>query len=294
MLTTIIASLPFLAQAAYLDPLLQQQKPLFDHKPTNERVVPLTVRPSQSNNTFSTSSQLTVQQQLNSNLQYTFPSTASSPDLTPLNALQHLSSYSSSSSRSIISVNIPLDPSIPGSASFSQPSPKRWPQSISCLSWVTTQDNGFRLGSHIPLLGVGIRKGGMITMDADSMRLNLGSAYTHVPRGVWDVLVLASQPQETGEGDLVVECEEIDRFPDLVFGLDSERVHCHEDEEDEEVDELVVRPEQYVLQTEEGKCVLLVRNAEHCDDGGIVLGWATMRERDLVLDWDEGRVGFGQ
>jgi hypothetical protein len=25
-----------------------------------------------------------------------------------------------------------------------------------------------------------------------------------------------------------------------------------------------------------------------------VLGWATMRGRDLVLDWDEGRVGFGQ
>jgi saccharopepsin len=158
-----------------------------------------------------------------------------------------------------------------------------------------TQDDGFRLGSHIPLLDIGIRKGGMIAMDAESVRLDLGSAYTHVPLGVWDVLVLASQPQETGEGDLFVECEEIDTFPDLVFGLDSERVHCHDDDEEEkEVDELVVRPEQYVMQTEEGMCVLLVRNAEHCDDGRIVLGWAAMRGRDLVLNWDEGRVGFGQ
>jgi saccharopepsin len=163
------------------------------------------------------------------------------------------------------------------------------------MSWVTTQDDGFSLGSHIPILDIGIRKGGMITMDAEMLRLDLGSAYTHVPRGVWDVLFLASQPQEMGEGDLVVECEERDRFPDLVFGLDGERAHCHDDdEEEEEVDELVVRPEQYVMQTEEGNCVLLVRNVEHCDDGGIVLGWATMRGRDLVLDWDEGRVGFGQ
>jgi hypothetical protein len=39
-----IASLPFLAQAAYLDPSLQQQqKPLLDHKTATERVVPLTV-----------------------------------------------------------------------------------------------------------------------------------------------------------------------------------------------------------------------------------------------------------
>jgi saccharopepsin len=135
----------------------------------------------------------------------------------------------------------------------------------------------------------------MITMDADEMRLDLGSAYTHVPREVWDVLIMTTRPEESGDGEMVVECEAKDRFPDLVFGLDGDREDGNGDgKEEEEVDELVVRPEQYALPTKEGKCVLLVRSAELYDDGGIVLGWTAMRGRDVVLDWDEGRVGFGK
>jgi hypothetical protein len=161
------------------------------------------------------------------------------------------------------------------------------------MSWVTTQDHG----SHIPLLNIGIRKDGTITMNAETLRLDIESAYTHVPGEIWDVLIMASRLEESEDRDMVVECEAKDKLPNLVFGLYSDCKDRHEDEETGEkmeVDELVVQLDQYVLPTKEGDCVLLVRNAESCDDGGIVLGWAAMRGRDVVLDSDEERVGFGK
>lgn len=133
----------------------------------------------------------------------------------------------------------------------------------------------------------------MITTEAESARLNLNTPFIHVPKGIWDILVLATKPEESGRHgeELTVGCEEKDIFPDLVFGLDGER-EVREGEEEEEVDELIVTPAQYVLQTEEGRCVLLARSAESSHDGGVVLGWAAVRGRSLVLDWPGRRIGF--
>jgi hypothetical protein len=125
----------------------------------------------------------------------------------------------------------------------------------------------------------------MIVLDADAAVLDLESPYINIPQGVWDVLVLATQPEEKG-GEFFVKCGDGGRFPELVFGLDG-------DEEEEVVQEFVVKPEQYMLQTEEeGRCALLVRKAEEsCHEDGIVLGWSAIRGREFVVDFAGGRIG---
>jgi hypothetical protein len=161
--------------------------------------------------------------------------------------------------------------------------------------------HGVRIGSKIPLLDVGVRKGGIIIMDTEAARMDLGTPYVHLPKGVWDVLALATNPEEDSEENLIVDCEAKGRFPDLVFGLAGERQGDGDEYENgqagelEHVDELIVRPEQYILRTEEGRCVLLVRSLESsCEDGEIVLGWAAIRGRNFVLDWTRERIGFGK
>jgi hypothetical protein len=126
----------------------------------------------------------------------------------------------------------------------------------------------------------------MIVLDAEAAMLDLESPYIRIPQGLWDVLVLATQPEKKG-GEFFVKCGDRERFPELVFGLDAE-------EEEGMVEEFIVKPEQYILQTEdEGRCLLLVRAAEEsCREDGIVLGWSAIRGRNFVLDLAGGRVGF--
>ncbi|KAA8618164.1 hypothetical protein PtrSN002B_006650 [Pyrenophora tritici-repentis] len=271
MLNILLASLPVLAQATYIDPSLLQQRPLLDSKPASARVIPLT---------------------LNKNLHYKFPDTPLLPSRTHLEHLQNPSIiHATGNDHSTITINIPLDASIPGSVTFNNPVSKPWPQSTSHFVWFE-QDEWNTLGDHIPLLDIGARRGGMISTEAESARLDLSRPYIHVPKGLWDVLVLATKPEESGRHgeELMVDCATQSIFPDLVFGLDGEKEMREKDEE--VVDELIVTPAQYVLQTEEGRCVLLVRSAEFSYDQGVVLGWAAMRGRGVVLDWPGRKIGF--
>jgi hypothetical protein len=111
------------------------------------------------------------------------------------------------------------------------------------------------------------------------------------------------QQARDGEEVLHVDCGALNIFPDLVFGFQQESCGDEDEEEmdednDEEEDgvELVITPQQYVLQTTEGKCMLLARNADSYEDdrGTIRLGWAAVRGREVVLDRRGGRVGFGK
>lgn len=124
-------------------------------------------------------------------------------------------------------------------------------------------------------------------MSVETAVLDFSSAFITLPTGLWDVIVLATQPvlkpswgQERGQEVMSVECEARRRFPDLVFGMEDER-------------EIVVGPKQYVLQKGD-ECVLLVRKAEEGDDERAVLGWAVARGREVVFDWEEGRIGLGE
>lgn len=153
----------------------------------------------------------------------------------------------------------------------------------------------------------------MISMPTESATLDLSTPYIHVPKGIWDILLLATtteQQARDGEEVLYVDCGALNIFPDLVFGFKQEGCGDEEEEEmgedydeevpgeDEEEDgvELIITPQQYVLQTTEGKCMLLARNADSYEDdrGTIRLGWAAVRGREVVLDRRGGRVGFGK
>ena len=160
----------------------------------------------------------------------------------------------------------------------------------------------------MPLLDAGLRKGGMLSMDAEAAVLDLSSPLIALPKALWDVLVLATQPAKRAmeeqdhegneDGMLRVECAATSRLPDLVLGM---LLVDDEDEDEDEVDEgrkeeFLVTPEQYVLE-KEGECLLLVRQMEekgedeHAD---VRLGWAAIRGREVVFDWEGGRIGFGE
>lgn len=138
----------------------------------------------------------------------------------------------------------------------------------------------------IPLLDAGVRKGGMVSMSVETAVLDFSTAFITLPAGLWDVVVLATQPvlkpswgQERGQEVMSVECEARRRFPDLVLVMEDES-------------EIVVGPKQYVLQRED-ECVLLVKKAEEGDEERVGLGWAIARGREVVFDWGEGRIGLG-
>jgi len=168
------------------------------------------------------------------------------------------------------------------------------------------------LGAHIPILDIAIRKDGMLTMPAKSATLDLSTPYIYVPKGIWDVLLLATtteQQARDGEEVLYVDCGALSVFPDLVFGMAPSECESGEemadddddgeddyDEEEEDYGELVITPEQYVLQTSEGKCMLLARDADSHPSvpGTVSLGWAAVRGREVILDRHVGRIGFGR
>ncbi|CAN9201461.1 unnamed protein product [Alternaria alternata] len=287
----LFAALPLLVEAAYLDPSLQQQKPLLDPKPASGRVIPIT---------------------LDHDLNYTFINSPPIFDLKPLEHLQNLmASYSAGGPiQETILVNIPLNSSQSGTATFYTLSESdSWSQAANQFTWMQQERLHLQpiLGAQLPLLGIGIRKSGMISMPAESTTLDLSTPYIHVPKGIWDVLLLAtSTEQQARDGNemLYVDCGALNIFPDLVFGVEREGFEGgakendgeNEEDDDDDVDELVVKPEQYILQTAEGRCMLLARNADSChDDRGLIkLGWAAVRGRDVVLDWHGSRVGFGK
>lgn len=151
-------------------------------------------------------------------------------------------------------------------------------------------------GEHMPITHVGIRKGAMVSKDAYSTRLALETPYISLPGEIYDILVQTTNPtphQHDDGYDDVVDCSALDRYPDLVLGLEPEIEEEWDDDETKDR-ELVITPRQYVLETEEGRCILLARRAYQRGREEVVLGWAAVRGRDLVLDWINERIGFGR
>ena len=214
-----------------------------------------------------------------------------------------------------ITINIPLNSSLKGTATFSSTRQAAlWSQFTDRFTWTPQLPlhTLSMLGARIPILDIGIRKDGMLTMPAQSATLDLSTPYIYVPKGIWDVLLLATtteQQARDGEEVLYVDCGALSVFPDLVFGMAPSECESGEemaddddddgeddyDEEEEDYGELVITPEQYVLQTSEGKCMLLARNADSHPSvpGTVSLGWAAVRGREVILDRHVGRIGFG-
>ncbi|KAI4937576.1 hypothetical protein J4E85_000011 [Alternaria conjuncta] len=293
--TMLFTSLPILTAAAYLDPSLQQQKPLLDSKPASSRVLTLT---------------------LDQNLHYNFAASDDDFTRTRLDQLQGpLAEYGIEEvADHAITINIPLNSSLKGTATFSSTRQAAlWSQFTDRFTWTPQLPlhTLSMLGARIPILDIGIRKDGMLTMPAQSATLDLSTPYIYVPKGIWDVLLLATtteQQARDGEEVLYVDCGALSVFPDLVFGMAPSECESGEemaddddddgeddyDEEEEDYGELVITPEQYVLQTPEGKCMLLARNADSHPSvpGTVSLGWAAVRGREVILDRHVGRIGF--
>jgi hypothetical protein len=159
------------------------------------------------------------------------------------------------------------------------------------IDWIDT----LLPGEYMPITHVGIRKGAMVSKDVYSMRLALETPHISLPGEIYDILIQATNPtpHQHGDGyDDVVDCSALDRYPDLVLGLEPETEE--EDDEETEEREIVITPKQYVLETEQGRCILLAQRAYQRGREEVVLGWAAVRGRDLVLDWVNERTGFGR
>jgi hypothetical protein len=206
--------------------------------------------------------------QFDTNLHYTFPAF---PENSTLEALQQVTKISSVYAHDTVTIAIPLDPTATGSVTFSHDTDL---DISSPLTWLPTT-------TSIGLDHIGIRKGGMISKPVWFAKLSLETPYIMLPKEIFDVLLQAART--TPVRGYVVDCDVVAILPDLVFGLDSE-------DEEGEAGEIVVRPEQYVMEIEKGMCVLLARSS---GDGMEGLGWAAIRGREFVLDRSRGMMGFG-
>ncbi|KAH6638903.1 hypothetical protein C7974DRAFT_387502 [Boeremia exigua] len=213
---------------------------------------------------------------------YTFESALDGTRQLSLKAIAEIESYREINSRPQSAlINIPLDPRqsgaiVLGSAATNNVRVQQYTE------WTDT----LVPGEDVPATYIGVRRGGMVSMDAYVTRLALDTPYISIPGEMYDVLIQATNPtpqQYVTDYDSVVDCSQVARYPDLVLGLQSI------DEADED-GEMVITPEQYILRTEEGQCVLLVQRGR----AEIVLGWAAVRGKDVVLDWVNERTGFGR
>ncbi|KAH7073590.1 hypothetical protein BKA63DRAFT_36420 [Paraphoma chrysanthemicola] len=252
-------TLPLLGHAAYFD---QQQKPLQDYKPD-----------------------VVVSLKLDDQLHYSFDPISTGVRAGSLEALQ--SDYDNALPDPIrtVTIDIPIDASISGSVVFSHIQDQSGSRDPGSSVWFFSGGRN----SYIPLNDVGIRKGGMIGMPAVGASLTLETPHIHLPAGIFAILLQATHT--SSEQDFVADCGSLDIFPDLVFGL---RPRDMEDEEERE--EIVVTPEQYIMRTEADKCLLLVRSAEERANGrgDASLGWAAIRGKSFVFDRSRHRMGFAQ
>jgi hypothetical protein len=214
------------------------------------------------------------QTQLDQNLHYTFPSPDKDGDV----ALQDIGAYGRTAMGSMhtIIIDMPLDSANQGSISFSHNAST----TLDGTSWLPS-------ASHVELDNVGIRKGGMITMPATSALLQLGTPHISLPDGLFYILLQAADTSV--EKKFVVDCEAISILPDLIFGLATDEDEDEDEDEDFEPEEIVVAPQQYIMEDKTGQCTLLARSA---GEGPIEMGWAAFRGRRFVLDLARGRMGF--
>lgn len=215
---------------------------------------------------------------------YTFDSAIDGIKPLSLKAVAEIESYREINSRPQSAlINIPLDTTETGTIVLDSPTS----YNAHVQHWIDTPNPG----EDVPIVYAGIRKGGMISMDAYATRLALETPYISLPSEIYDVLVLATDPTSRQHGedyDDTVDCSHLERFPDLVLGLQPEASEA-DDDENIEVEELVITPKQYILRTE-GECVLLARRGR----AEVVLGWAAVRGRTAVLNWTSERTGFGR
>lgn len=273
----------FLAAVPLLSRAQQIQQPLKEHQP--ELVVPLNVRSGGPR----VPGDVLTRSQLNDERIYTFESALDGTKRLSSTAIADIESYHEINFRPQTAlIHIPLDAAQPGSMVLDtvESNYARIQQEI---DWIDT----LVPGEHIPITHVGIRKGAMVSKSAYTTRLTLETPYISLPGEVYDILVQATTPTPHQHGDGyndVVDCGALDRYPDLVLGLEPET----EEDEDTEDREIVITPKQYVLKTEEGQCILLAKRAYQRGREEVVLGWAAVRGRDLVLDWVNERTGFGR
>ncbi|KAJ4373684.1 hypothetical protein N0V86_007827 [Didymella sp. IMI 355093] len=258
----------FLAAAPLLLSAQQIQQPLKEHRP-----------------------ELVFSLKLNDQRSYTFDSAFEGIQLLSSKAIADIESYHEINSHPQTAlVNILLDTSKPGSMILGTAESSN-AQIHQDIDWINT----LLPGEHMPITHVGIRKGAMVSKDAYSMRLALETPHISLPGEIYDILIQATNPTPHQHGEVyddVVDCSALDRFPDLVLGLEPEIEE--EDDEETEEREIVITPKQYVLETEEGRCILLAQRAYQRGREEVVLGWAAVRGRDLVLDWVNKRTGFGR
>lgn len=259
-----------------------QQIPLKeDHR---SLIIPLTVRPS----TCDHHTRWLTCPQSSGDRTYTIESPFDGPTRLSLKAISEIQSYREVNTQpQSVLINVPLDRTQSGSLTLTSTKPNDALLQQD-LEWVDT----LVPGQDVPITHVGIRKGAMISMDAYATRLALETPYISLPDEIYDILVQATNPtphqHSTGYDD-VVDCSLLGRFPDIVLGLQSE-TDDEEDSEDVVDSELVITPKQYVLETEDRQCVLLVQRHR----AEVVLGWAAVRGRGVVLDKLNGRTGFGR
>lgn len=161
------------------------------------------------------------------------------------------------------------------------------------LNWIDTKSPGL----DIPVSHVGVRKGGAISEEIYAVRLVPESPYIAVPEQIYDILALATEPKTDTSSlnyDSIVDCSKISRFPDLFVGLDPQDEFPSEEDAVVEDREIIITPSQYVMETEPGRCVLLVTRHHHIiGSEEVILGWAAFRGKHIVLDWANQRTGFG-
>ncbi|OAL46906.1 hypothetical protein IQ07DRAFT_602972 [Pyrenochaeta sp. DS3sAY3a] len=233
--------------------------------------------------------------QMDENRQWAFRTDQNSDKVFPLQTLQDASRHRSSHlAHHTVSIHIPLDQSHPASIEFTM-HPTNAQDPLSAFSdtlWVKSK----HLGRGIRILEAGIRKGGMVSMPAFTAQLALDTPFIFIPTELYNIVLqaTAASPSLLPYGDMYVDCPSLPRFPDIVLGLEPDAEEAGSDASGG-VDEIVVTPEQYIMEVESGKCVLLVREMERRKvSEGIVLGWAALRGSEVVLDWERERLGFAK
>ncbi|KAI8933164.1 hypothetical protein NX059_009805 [Plenodomus lindquistii] len=227
---------------------------------------------------------------LNSNLEYTIQTPFSHPSAgTSLAAIQDPRTFSTTYPTA--NLHIPSDASTTGTLTLTTSSHPFWQDKYTPAPPDNDDDILFfpltsNRASHIPLHTLSLRRGGTLSMPVQAAAIDLQTPFITLPGSMWDVLVLATKPEEE---NMRVECERRGVFPELVLGTgDGEREG-----------DIVVGPEQYVLERE-GGCELLVRKGgdeeverEEGEEGVVGLGWAAFRGRRFVVDLVGGKMGVG-
>ncbi|KAF2826506.1 hypothetical protein CC86DRAFT_30747 [Ophiobolus disseminans] len=211
---------------------------------------------------------------------YIFPAIKRSAKPITLGALQKIRTYRAQDFPYSVGVSVPLNSAYGGDIVVRQGAESGRERDVNDVGSKTWIDFDGPRAEHIPLLNIGVRNGGTVSMQAQVARLDLDTPYISIPPEMFAVLLQATNASESHFADCRSQAWRA--FPDLVFGLDAQDGEAHE---------FVVRPEEYLSQPR-GRCELLVRNAEEHSGGEIVLGWAAIKGRSFVLDWVAGKMGL--